>query len=254
MTETRQHPARARLRQPALDRPTAMRLAATEYGRFVDLLRRLDPADWSRPTDCTEWSVRDTVGHVVGMTRMVTSLREILRQNKAACRRGGVPIDALTALQVEEHAHLETGELIDRMEALAPRAVRGRRRMPWPLRRMPLPDPQEVDGVLERWSNGYLVDVILTRDTWMHRMDLCRATGREPVLTADHDGVLVADVVEEWADRLGRPFSLHLDGPAGGSWSRGAGGPSLQLDAVDFCRVVSGRGEADGLLTTSVPF
>ena len=101
--------------------------------------------------------------------------------------------------------------------------------------------------------------VILTRDPWMHRLDLARATGREPVLTADHDGVIVADIVAEWARRHGRPYRLELTGPAGGSWSSSTGGEEIVMDAADFCRVISGRpspdgGRPSGLLTTQVPF
>jgi uncharacterized protein (TIGR03083 family) len=33
--------------------------------RFESELRHLDPADWDRPTRCTEWSVREVVGHLV---------------------------------------------------------------------------------------------------------------------------------------------------------------------------------------------
>jgi hypothetical protein len=50
-----------------------------------------------------------------------------------------------------------------------------------------------VNGAPKTWSLGYVTDVILTRDPWMHRLDLARATGQDPVLTADHDGVIVAD-------------------------------------------------------------
>jgi hypothetical protein len=101
--------------------------------------------------------------------------------------------------------------------------------------------------------------VILTRDPWMHRLDLARATGRDPVLTADHDGVIVADVVAEWARRHGQPYRLQLTGPAGGSWSSGTGNEEISMDAADFCRVISGRhgpdgGQPWGLLTTQVPF
>ena len=46
----------------------------------------------------------------------------------------------------------------------------------------------------------------------------------DPVLTADHDGVIVADVVAEWARRHGQPYQLKLTGPAGGSWTSGTGG------------------------------
>jgi hypothetical protein len=40
-------------------------------------------------------------------------------------------------------------------------------------------------------------------------------------LTADHDGVIVAYVVAEWADRHGKEFLLTLTGPAGGTWKTG---------------------------------
>ena len=41
------------------------------------------------------------------------------------------------------------------------------------------------NGKPETWSIGYLIDVILTRDSWMHRLDLARATNGTPVLTAE---------------------------------------------------------------------
>jgi hypothetical protein len=107
----------------------------------------------------------------------------------------------------------------------------------------------------ERWKFGYLVDTIFTRDTWMHRLDLCRATGREMVLTADHDGRLVADVVAEWARRHGHRFSLILNGPAGGRWTRDRGETEpIEMDALDFCWTLAGRGSGAGLLETPVPF
>jgi hypothetical protein len=81
-----------------------------------------------------------------------------------------------------------------------------------------------------------------------------RATGAQHVLTADHDGVIVDDIVSEWAARHGQPYRLRLAGPAGGEWSRGSGGPQIEMDAADFCRALSGRAPADGLLATQVPF
>ena len=124
------------------------------------------------------------------------------------------------------------------------------------LARVPLPERQVVGGQREWWSFGFLLDVILTRDTWMHRVDVCRATGRAPELTAEHDGVVVADVVAEWAERHGRPYRLRLTGPAGGRWECGeaAAAEELELDAVDFCRLLSGRGGGSGLLAQQVPF
>jgi hypothetical protein len=101
--------------------------------------------------------------------------------------------------------------------------------------------------------------VILTRDTWMHRSDVSAATGKAMTLTPEHDGVLVADVVSEWAARHREPCTITLSGPAGGTWTfegtRQADDPAAyQLDAVEFCRIVSGRGSGSGLLATRVPF
>jgi hypothetical protein len=88
----------------------------------------------------------------------------------------------------------------------------------------------------------------------MHRIDLSRATGRELVLTADHDGRIVADVVADWARVHGQPFDLVLQGPVGGHFRQGTGGEHHELDAVEFCRTIAGRREGTGLLTTEVPF
>jgi uncharacterized cupin superfamily protein len=111
-----------------------------------------------------------------------------------------------------------------------------------------------VSGVDERWTFGYLIDTILTRDTWMHRVDTAQATGREMTLSADHDGVLIADAAAEWAGRHGQPVRLCLTGPAGGIWEWGQGGPRIEFDAVEFCRILSGRAAGDGLMSQEVPF
>ncbi len=246
-------PERTRPRPPVLDRATAYRLAATEYDRFLSLLRELDAADWSRKTECPDWDVRTMASHVLGMTEMASSLRETARQNRLAGKAGG-GIDALTALQVREHAHLDGAAIIAGLEAVAPRALRARRRLSLVAGRVKLPEEQVVGTEREWWRIGFLLDVVLTRDVWMHRTDIARATGREVRLTPGHDGVLVADVVAEWAQRHGRPYRLRLTGPAGGEWSSGTGGEEIELDAVEFCRVLSGRGTGAGLLGQQVPF
>lgn len=241
-------------RAAAIPRPAALELARTEYQRMLGLLRSLTPEQWSARTDCPEWDVRQMAAHALGMVEMAASLREQMRQTRGARRRGGVFIDALTALQVDERADWSPERIVDRFAKRWPKAVAGRRRTPGFVRRRPMPVPQEVEGRDEIWTVGYLVDVILTRDPWMHRVDIARATGAPNELTAAHDGVLVADVVSEWAARHGRPYALRLTGPAGGSFSAGTGGPEFELDAVEFCRAVSGRRPAEGLLATQVPF
>lgn len=241
-------------RTSTLDRPTLMRLAATEYARFAAMLTGLQVQDWTQPTECAGWDVRAMAGHVLGMADMAASIREGRRQQKAAAQRGGVFIDALTALQVEERAEFTPWQVAERFQVVGPRAARARRRTPALIRRRKMPMQQNVGGQPETWSLGYLIDTILTRDPWMHRIDISRATARPLALSADHDGVLVSDVVSEWAARHHEPCRLNLTGPAGGSWTFGDGGPSIELDAIEFCRTVSRREPGAGLLATEVPF
>ena len=244
----------ARPRRSGLDRATALRLAATEYGRYLDQLRSLEPDDWSRPTDCPAWHVQAMAAHNLGMAEMAASLPEMVRQFTAAGRREEEGVDALTAHQVEQRRDLTPAQILERYAKVIPRSVRGRRRRSAVVGRLTVPEKETINGVAEPWTFGFMFETILTRDTWMHRIDTAQATGRPLVLTAEHDGVLAADVVAEWAARHGAPFTLRLTGPAGGFWSTGTGGEELELDAVLFLRTVSGRETATGLLATQVPF
>jgi uncharacterized protein (TIGR03083 family) len=248
--------------QPGIERPTAMRLAQTEYQRVTDAVDALQAEDWTRPTDCTAWDVRQLVSHIAGQANLFSTPLELARQlrgAKARERPGQEGVDALTAFQVEERQHLGSEELRAELHRVGLRGAKGRSRIPGFMRRRRSPGTEVVNGVLERWSIGYVTDVILTRDPWMHRLDLARATGRHPVHTADHDGIIVADIVAEWARRHGQPYRLELSGPAGGHWTSGTGGEEIVMDAADFCRVLSGRpgpdgGQPRGLLATEVPF
>jgi uncharacterized protein (TIGR03083 family) len=248
----------------SIDHDVAMGLAAVEYERDTELLGRLTSEQWAAPTVNTGWDVRATAGHMVGMMEMISSVRKLAGQQMAAQRaakRAGAPvsIDELTALQVRLNAGLTVEELVAKCRALAAKAVRGRRRVPAFVRRRTLPERQLMNGRLESWTIGFLVDVILTRDPFMHRLDVYAATGLPPVVTPEHEGRLVDGVVREWAERHGRPYVLELAGPAGGRWSSGTADP-IAMDALDFCRVVSGRPavadgvELRGLLATQVPF
>lgn len=238
-----------------IHRPASVDLAATETARMVSLLRSLTPTQWQLPTDCPAWDVRAMAGHVLGMTETFTGAVRMFTTVRAGAKAAGDGpfIDGLTAVQVSATAGLTVDELIQRLTVAGPIAARwrGSRRL---MRRIPMKQGPMPDGKMETWNAGYLFDIILTRDTWMHRVDITRATGQPMDLSADHDGVIVADVVTEWARRHGQPFDLTLTGPAGGTFRRGTDGPALTLDAIEFCRVVSGRGAGDGLLSQFVPF
>jgi len=231
----------------------AMRLAAAEYGRFTDVLVGLGPDDWTRPTVCGPWDVRALATHVLGSAEAAASMRENIRQKKAAgpiMKALGVAhiADAANEVQVRERADLSPAQVRDRWVEIVPRALRGRRRFPRFLRPVPIRFPEPVG-----WRTmAYLWDIAFTRQTWMHRIDIARATAREPVLTPDHDGRLIADMVADWTATHGRAFSLYLTGPAGATFVHGTGGEEVEIDAIEWIWTISGRSPGTGLLTSAL--
>jgi uncharacterized protein (TIGR03083 family) len=240
---------------PAIGHSEAMALQATELDRAVAVLRTLDDDQWTASTVCPDWDVRQMWLHVLGACEAGASMRENMHQMRVGrkrCKDLGVSLEAgLSGVQVGEREHLSPDDLVERLELIAPKMVKGRSRTPRPMRAVKI----GIDApVVEKWSLGYLIDIIYLRDAWMHRVDTTRATGTDLTLTADHDGRIVADVVAEWARRHGQPFTLELTGIAGGIFAADGGGEPIVVDAVEFCSVLAGRGEATGLLATIVPF
>ena len=49
------------------------------------------------------------------------------------------------------------------------------------------------------------------------------------------------------------PFTLHLTGPAGGSFRNGDGGEVVTIDAVEFLRTLAERAHGEGILSNPLP-
>lgn len=239
----------------------AAQLATAAYHQLFELLDRLRPEDWERPTDCTGWTVHDVVGHLLGAAEAHASPREAVRQALRGWRERGAfdgsTLDAMNDLQVREHAHLTPEQKVAALRAVAPAAVRTRAGLPGPVRAIPFPIPavgSMPSGLPTRVTVGEGVDTVMTRDVFMHRIDIARAADLDPALGGEADRRLLADIVAEWAQRHGQPVRLRLLGPAGGSYHQHEGGPRIELGADDFCIAVSGRAPAEGLLATHVLF
>ena len=146
-------------------------------------------------------------GHNLGMAEMAGSLRELrppgpLPRPPAA----GLCIDALTGLQVEEPAGHDPGEIVARYAEVGPgRSADAARPFRLCRTRPTLPETQVVDGAAEPWTFGFLFD----DHPHPRPVDAPRSTPPGPPAgrwcsPPEHDGVLVADVVAEWAERHGR--------------------------------------------------
>jgi uncharacterized protein (TIGR03083 family) len=221
----------------------AHQLLETAFERFMRLIESLDPEDWSKPTACTAWNVHDMVAHQAGGYASGTGYGEMFRQYSRIPKKGQLPEDAINDLQVGERAGMSPAELMAELRQVGAKAAHnwayGFRAIKW----IALPHP--VGGII---SLRQLMWVTHSRDTWMHRLDICRATGRDFEQTREHDGrineLVVLDVARKLDNRLGnRGIRLVLTGIAGGEWLLGNGEPEaeLNMDALDFNIFVSGR-------------
>jgi uncharacterized protein (TIGR03083 family) len=238
----------------------AMRLTATENERLLDHIGQLVGEQWTAATDCVGWTVRDIVTHLIASAQAQANPIEFVRQvwngRRLTAEIGGHHwVDGLNEAQLRARRDWSPDELPERWRRASAAALTARRRMPGPVRALPILPIGSALGTDLGWQPlGYLFDIGFTRDVWMHRVDIARATGVDLRVTAEHDGRIVADIVAEWATTHDDPFTLHLTGPAGGRYT-GHGGAAavVTLDAVEFVRVLCGRGDGDGVLRHKLP-
>ncbi len=228
--------------------PDADLLATATYEALIHDLAELSAADWQRPTDCAAWSVREMVAHLVGAAQGHASLPLFVRQYLWGRRHrkdfGGSGLDAMNQGQINALRTATDQNLLTLLDDVAPKAVRGRSRRSRLIGWAPLSLDEAgswYEGMPSRTTMGELCSAVLTRDVWMHRLDLARALNKNPAVDPETDGRVVADLVADWASRHGQPVDLTLTGPAGGSYRAGRSGPTLTLDALDFARVMAGR-------------
>jgi uncharacterized protein (TIGR03083 family) len=249
----------AALQIPRIRHAEAMRITDTENARLLEQVRQLGPADWAAATDCTRWTVRDVVVHVIAAAQAQASPIEFFRQVWAGRRLTGQVggqhwVDGVNEAQLRARRSWAADQLPQQWATASAAALTARRRMPAVIRALPVLPLGSLLGTELGWKPlGYLFDIGFTRDVWMHRVDIARAVGRPLTLTVEHDGRIVADVVAEWAQLHDDPFTLDLRGPAGGSYAARGGGEPIRLDAVEFVRILSGRGDGDGVMKHKLP-
>lgn len=228
---------------PAVTADEAYSLLQTALSRFLGLVETLEADDWDKPTACTGWSVRDILAHQAGGYASGTGYKEMIRQYKTKPKPGQLPEDAVNDLQLRERTDKSPAEMINELHRLGPVAAQKWAYQFRLIKLITIPHP--VAGKL---SLRYLMWVIHSRDTWMHRLDICRATGREFEQTRDHDGRIAELVMLDVANVLARKFNgpaltFDLSGLAGGTWKIGQGEPvaTVGMDVLDFNIFASGR-------------
>jgi uncharacterized protein (TIGR03083 family) len=230
-------------RIPYTNADEAYQLMQTAFERFMHLIESLEEEDWKKPTACTAWNVHDMVAHQAGGYTSGVGYREMLRQYSRIPKPGQLPEDMINALQVGERADMSPADLIRELNQVGPSAIHnwayGFRALKW------IVLPHAIGGFI---SMRHLMWVVHSRDTWMHRLDICRATDRPFEQTREHDGRIIELVVLDTARKLnksldGRAITLVLTGIAGGKWKIGTGEPvvEMEMDALEFNIFISGR-------------
>jgi uncharacterized protein (TIGR03083 family) len=278
---------------PPLSHEEAGPLARVELERFITLLETLSADDWLKPTYCTLWNVSQMVSHQAGAYAGSASWAEFRRQwgPPPQPKPGQMTVDAVNDIQIADRAKAAPAELIAELRRMGPKAIATRQRIPAAIRGLRFDfgsflygwRPLDMMRAL-RWPYGptfvsfshskqamqgrmrldYITDLIYTRDTWIHRIDICLATGREMVLTDDHDGRLMALVMRDLAEQLkdvlaGKAIVYDIPGPGGGCWKIGSAftpAATICMDLLYFNVLASARmtpdeARAQGLVSIS---
>lgn len=213
--------------------------------------------EWTRPTGCPGWNVRDTVAHLVGLEDAVVSGVEPdcevpaydhvrddngrYMERHVEARRGVTP-DAL----IDEYRRVFT-ERLAALRSIAADAFGA-----------DAPGPFGSSGPLDRMLN------IRVFDLWAHEQDIRRALGKPGGLDTPAARVSVEQCTRVAGPILGRhmpdgsTLALHLDGPFGGdfAWSFDGGRAarldeppteatvSLSTDTEAFTALCCGRSDA----------
>jgi uncharacterized protein (TIGR03083 family) len=100
---------------------SVLRLARDERADLADLLDTLTPAQWTSPSLCQGWNVRDVVTHLISYEDHST--RDLVRR----LRQAGFRFSRLNDVARTEYSHLEPSELVAFLRAhLTPKGATAR--------------------------------------------------------------------------------------------------------------------------------
>ena len=233
-------------RIPYVTADEAFSLMQTSFERFMQVIESLNADDWTKPTACTDWNVHDIVAHQAGGYVSGINYKEMIRVIRLYTRKvrpGRLPEDTVNEFHVNERADKSPTELITELRQAGPSAIQN---WAYQFRLIkPIVTSHPIGGVK---SQRYYMWIIHSRDTWMHRLDICRATGQRFEQTREHDGrineLVVLDLAQSLKNTLGkRALNLVLTGIAGGAWKIGLTEPeaTIEMDTLDFNIYASGR-------------
>jgi uncharacterized protein (TIGR03083 family) len=199
-----------------LPRPKVIEGCVHEYEAFASLVESLAPEEWTAPSRCDGFEVRDVAGHVIGLAEDVAAGKPGSRtaEEEAASVRHETPEGAAARLRAALATMAAIVGVADDAVWAGPSGV---------------PDLTFGDGVLTLWY-----------DTYVHADDIRAATGRPSERGAGLEAA-VAYLAAELAKRAYGPATLALDGTTRHDVS--GGGREITGDPHTFVMVATGRAE-----------
>lgn len=188
-----------------------------EWERFAALVEPLSEAQWSTPSRCEGWEVRDVAAHVYGTAHDVLAgtVGQRTPEQEAAAHRHLSPAELAAELRGVAAALVPLATSLDDAAWAAP---------------SPAPDLTIGEGMLA-----------LFYDTWIHADDIRAALGM-----ASERGEGLTAAVEHVAEQLGRrhwgPARLALQGLPELSVGA-ANGTTVEGDPLEFVLVATGRAD-----------
>lgn len=248
---------------PMADREHAAAGYLAVMGALAEQLEEMTAADWATDTECTGWTVRDMVGHLLGAQEDAKSPPVVLARRFRGRRR--YPrlslLDAANQVQVDDHARLSPAELCAAYRGNIPKVAAYVRRFPAALAGIPVEKGTAPAGGPVRM--GYLYNVIYLRDAWMHTIDLSRATSsprlRDRAAGSSEFAAAQTMIVDQimrdasiaWG--AGPAVEVELRGEISGVWQLGEGEVCARIagSGVDAFRRLSGRAPDTEVLAVS---
>ena len=201
---------------------------ADQQAAFIALLRRLDAGEWTRPTICPGWSVKDVAAHVLGDFVGRLSIQrdghhvEHPRDGEAF----SVFLDRINEEWVSAARRMSPPMLVERLSLTGDQIVAFWRTV----------DLDALGGPV-RWAgpepHPYWLDVAREyTEYWTHQQQIRDATGRSGLTEPYYSGPVIDTFLRGLPHTLrdvtspeGTTLQVVVTGPGGGTWSctRGPG-------------------------------
>jgi uncharacterized protein (TIGR03083 family) len=206
---------------------------ADQQAAFIALLRRLDAGEWTRPTICPGWSVKDVAAHVLGDFIGRLSIQRDGHQVEHP-RDGeafSVFLDRINEEWVAAARRMSPPMLVEQLSLTGDHIVAFWRTV----------DLDALGGPV-RWAgpeqHPYWLDVAREyTEYWTHQQQIRDATGRSGLTEPYYSGPVIDTFLRGLPHTLrdvtvpeGTTLQVVVTGPGGGTWSCTRGPGRWRLD------------------------